>query len=161
MKTMLALLAALVALAPPARADEAAKKPHGKQTATFIRAEEIQWGQAPPDLPQGGQIAVLQGDPTKSAPFVIRLKAPDGYRIAPHWHSQDEQLTVIAGTLMLHMGDSMESPAHALVGMVTFVGQWWTEARKPDIEDVANHLVALAWMGLRHLPNRPVLKTRP
>jgi AcrR family transcriptional regulator len=45
--------------------------------------------------------------------------------------------------------------AHALVGMVTFVGRWWTETRKPAVEDVANHLSALAWMGLRHLPKRP------
>jgi AcrR family transcriptional regulator len=45
--------------------------------------------------------------------------------------------------------------AHALIGMVTFVGQWWTEAKKPPVEEVANHLAALAWMGLRHLPKRP------
>jgi len=45
--------------------------------------------------------------------------------------------------------------AHALVGMVTFVGRWWTETRKPSIEEVANHISALAWMGLRHLPRRP------
>ena len=45
--------------------------------------------------------------------------------------------------------------AHALVGMVTFVGRWWTETRKPGVEEVANHLSALAWMGLRHLPKRP------
>jgi AcrR family transcriptional regulator len=45
--------------------------------------------------------------------------------------------------------------AHALVGMVTYVGRWWTELRKPSIEDVASHLAALAWMGLRHLPKRP------
>jgi AcrR family transcriptional regulator len=51
--------------------------------------------------------------------------------------------------------------AHALIGMVTFVGQWWIEARKPDVEEVANHLSALAWMGLRHLPKRPALATRP
>ena len=48
--------------------------------------------------------------------------------------------------------------AHALVGMVTFVGQWWTEARKPPVEEVASHIAALAWMGLRHLPKRPMLK---
>ncbi|TMK18122.1 MAG: TetR/AcrR family transcriptional regulator [Actinobacteria bacterium] len=47
--------------------------------------------------------------------------------------------------------------AHALVGMVTFVGQWWAEARKPSVEDVAAHLAALAWMGLRHLPKKPEL----
>jgi AcrR family transcriptional regulator len=50
--------------------------------------------------------------------------------------------------------------AHALVGMVTFVGRWWTETRKPSVEEVANHLAALAWMGLRHLPKRPTSKRR-
>src|SRR5262249_5516264 len=48
--------------------------------------------------------------------------------------------------------------AHALVGMVAFVGQWWTESQKPPpAEAVAGHLAALAWMGLRHLPRRPAL----
>ena len=50
--------------------------------------------------------------------------------------------------------------AHALVGMVTFVGQWWTETRTPDVDEVARHIAALAWMGLRHLPKRPTLITR-
>jgi AcrR family transcriptional regulator len=45
--------------------------------------------------------------------------------------------------------------AHALVGMVTFVGQWWTTERKPPVEEVAAHISALAWMGLRHLPKKP------
>jgi hypothetical protein len=46
--------------------------------------------------------------------------------------------------------------AHALVGMVAFVGHWWTEsAQPPPAEAVANHVAALAWMGLRHLPKRP------
>lgn len=45
--------------------------------------------------------------------------------------------------------------AHALVGMVTFVGQWWTHVRKPPVEEVASHLAALSWMGLRHLPKKP------
>ena len=49
--------------------------------------------------------------------------------------------------------------AHALIGMVTYVGQWWTETRKPSVEEVANHIVALAWMGLRHLPRHPMLTT--
>ena len=47
--------------------------------------------------------------------------------------------------------------AHALIGMVTSVGQWWIVTRKPSVEDVANHLAALAWMGLRHLPKKPTL----
>ena len=50
--------------------------------------------------------------------------------------------------------------AHALIGMVTFVGQWWTEERKPSVDEVANHISALAWMGLRHLPKRPARSTK-
>jgi AcrR family transcriptional regulator len=46
--------------------------------------------------------------------------------------------------------------AHALVGMVAFVGQWWTECSKPPpTETIASHIAALAWMGLRHLPKQP------
>jgi AcrR family transcriptional regulator len=59
--------------------------------------------------------------------------------------------------------DAKSAPiyAHALIGMVTFVGQWWIDARKPSVEEVASHLSALAWMGLRHLPKRPArIETR-
>lgn len=45
--------------------------------------------------------------------------------------------------------------AHALVGMVSAVANWWVDARKPKIEVVASHIAALAWMGLRHLPKKP------
>lgn len=48
--------------------------------------------------------------------------------------------------------------AHALVGMVAFVGQWWTESDEaPPVDVVASHIAALAWRGLRHLPRQPTL----
>ncbi len=50
--------------------------------------------------------------------------------------------------------------SHALVGMVALVGQWWLDARKPAREDVAAHLVNLAWNGLGHLEPKPALRTR-
>jgi AcrR family transcriptional regulator len=56
--------------------------------------------------------------------------------------------------------DASSAPiyAHALVGMVAFVGHWWTECRKPPpAEAVASHIAALAWMGLRHLPRKPTM----
>ena len=45
--------------------------------------------------------------------------------------------------------------AQALIGMVTFVGQWREENPKMSAEEAASHISALAWMGLRHLPRRP------
>ena len=82
---------------------------------SFISPTDIKWGDAPPSLPKGAKIAVLQGDPGKGGPFVIRLLAPGGYKIAPHWHTQDEQLTVISGMLYVGLGDSFSKrAAHAL-----------------------------------------------
>jgi quercetin dioxygenase-like cupin family protein len=81
----------------------------------FINPTDIKWGAAPPSMPQGTKIAVLQGDPSKPGPFVIRLMVPPGSKIPPHWHSQDESLTVIAGTLYFGSGDKIEtSKAHTL-----------------------------------------------
>jgi len=50
--------------------------------------------------------------------------------------------------------------SQALVGMVALTGQWWLEARKPKKEDVAAHLVNLAWNGLSHLEHKPKLATK-
>jgi AcrR family transcriptional regulator len=45
--------------------------------------------------------------------------------------------------------------ANALVGMVSFVGQWWTENPEHSIDVVSSHLSALAWVGLSNLPHEP------
>jgi AcrR family transcriptional regulator len=48
--------------------------------------------------------------------------------------------------------------AQALVGMVALTGQWWLDARKPRRDEVAAHLVNLAWNGLSHLEHKPRLR---
>ena len=75
----------------------------------------IKWGDAPPSLPKGAKVAVLYGDPSKTGPFVMRLKAAAGYKIPPHWHSQAEALTVISGTFYFGMGDKMDAVAAHLL----------------------------------------------
>jgi hypothetical protein len=45
--------------------------------------------------------------------------------------------------------------AQMLVGMVAFTGQWWLDARKPKLEEVAAHLVNMAWNGLSQLDPKP------
>jgi catechol 2,3-dioxygenase-like lactoylglutathione lyase family enzyme len=72
----------------------------------------IPWGPAPPVVRPGAQFAVLEGDPTASTgDFTIRLKMPDGFRIAPHWHPQRENVTIISGTFKVGMGDTFDSNA--------------------------------------------------
>ncbi|MFI9594287.1 TetR family transcriptional regulator [Nonomuraea sp. NPDC052265] len=47
--------------------------------------------------------------------------------------------------------------AQMLVGMVALTGQWWLDVRKPGREEVAAHLVNLAWNGLTGLNPSPVI----
>jgi quercetin dioxygenase-like cupin family protein len=71
----------------------------------------MSWAAAPPSLPPGAQAAVLEGDPSKAGPFTLRIKMPDGYRIAPHYHPADEHVTVLQGALMMGMGEKMDMAA--------------------------------------------------
>jgi quercetin dioxygenase-like cupin family protein len=106
---------ALLVAAPSVRAAGPKKTAAaGKPQAVFFNADDLKWGDAPPALPKGAQLAVLLGDPGKRGTYAVRLKMPDGYKIPPHWHTQDEQLTIVSGTLILHMGDTMDAPAHEL-----------------------------------------------
>lgn len=76
----------------------------------IIVPDEIKWGPAPPSLPAGAQIAVLQGDPSKAgSAFNARLKFPDGYKVPPHWHPTDEHVTVLQGKLIMGTGDKFDS----------------------------------------------------
>ena len=71
----------------------------------------MQWSDAPPTLPKGAKVAVLQGDPSKDGPFVMRLSTPNGYKVAPHSHSKAENLTVISGTFLYATGDKFDAKA--------------------------------------------------
>ena len=71
-------------------------------------ADDMKWGDAPPVLPKGAKVAVLDGDPFKPGPYVIRLKMPPGYKVPPHWHSKAENVTIISGALSLGMGDTLD-----------------------------------------------------
>lgn len=83
--------------------------------AAFVNPKSIQWGDAPPVMPKGAKMAVLQGDPGKAGTFVARLQMPANYKIAPHWHTQDEDLTIISGTMYLAEGDKLATKhAHAM-----------------------------------------------
>ena len=64
----------------------------------------IQWGEAPPGLPAGAKMAVLDGDPSKPGSFTVRLKSPAGYKIMPHTHPTTERVTIISGNARLGDG---------------------------------------------------------
>jgi quercetin dioxygenase-like cupin family protein len=78
------------------------------------------WGPAPPMLPPGAQIAVLEGDPTKAVPFTVRLKFPANYDIAAHSHPGDEHVTVVSGELFIGMGNKLDKKSGMALGVGGF-----------------------------------------
>lgn len=80
----------------------------------FSIASELKWKDAAA-LPPGAKVAVLEGDPSKEGPFVMRIRLPDGFNIPPHTHPKTERVTVLSGTFHLAMGESLvRSAARAL-----------------------------------------------
>jgi quercetin dioxygenase-like cupin family protein len=73
------------------------------------QAPALKWGPAPAVFVAGAKMAVLQGDPSKTEQFTIRLDLPSGYTIAPHFHPTDEHVTVIEGTFLVGMGDKLDA----------------------------------------------------
>jgi quercetin dioxygenase-like cupin family protein len=80
------------------------------QAQNAFAPDQVKFAPAPPFLPPGAQLAVLEGDPTASTGnFTIRLKMPDGYKVAPHTHPHRENVTVLSGTLKVGMGDQFDA----------------------------------------------------
>jgi len=92
----------------------------------------------------------------------------DGFRILVRDSSQGANsgtygtlLADIAGQVDNIMADFLKSrgrdpklaPMYSqmMVGMVAFTAQWWLDARKPKLEQVAANLIDLAWNGLAQL----------
>ena len=89
-------LALVAAFAPTA---------HAADEGVFINTGDLKWGDAPPVLPKGAKVAVLNGDPFKPGQYTLRLLLPANYKLPPHWHTLNENLTIVSGTFYVGMGD--------------------------------------------------------
>jgi quercetin dioxygenase-like cupin family protein len=125
--TLMMLIGAALALGSFAIAAQKEKTKESKKPAVAPTAEhvvltpsDLKWVEAPPGLPAGALIAVLEGDPNKKGPFTIRFQMPDGYKIAPHTHPTMEKITVISGTFFLGMGAKFEEEAGHELGTGAF-----------------------------------------
>ena len=87
---------------------------------TIVGPNEVKWSPGPPSIPAGAQAAVLYGDPGKEGLFVLRLKLPKGYRLAPHTHPKPEIVTVISGTFRFGMGETADQSKAQPLGAGSF-----------------------------------------
>jgi len=112
-----AAVAAIAAGTASAQTAAPAKPAADAAQHVLVKPGDVKWGPAPPSLPPGAQMAVLDGDPAVAGkPFVIRAKFPDGYRVSPHWHPTDENVAVLSGTFMVGMGDTFDEKSMNVLG---------------------------------------------
>jgi len=92
----------------PGAPKKAGAKAGAASAPVIVTADNVKWGDPPPFVEAGSQFAVLSGNPNAAGPFVFRFKMPDGYKIMPHWHPTQENVTVLSGELHVGMGNKFE-----------------------------------------------------
>jgi quercetin dioxygenase-like cupin family protein len=107
---MRCLLVALLTLSAGVAAAQGTPQT-GAAHAIVVPPDQITWGPAPPVLPAGAKLAVLEGNPNEAGPFTMRLLMPDRYRLPPHYHPVVEHVTVVKGTLKVGMGEKFDPSA--------------------------------------------------
>ena len=87
----------------------AAGAPAAEDSAVGVtRGDAVTWSDAGPDLPEGTQVAVLVGDPSKEGPFTIRIKFPPRTKVMPHTHPATEHVTVVQGRMGIGEGETFD-----------------------------------------------------
>jgi len=84
-----------------------AQGPYRGQGHLMQTPDELKWADIASMAP-GAKIAVIEGPLNEAVPFILRLKLPPNYTIAPHTHPAYEHVTVISGTLYFAAGDKLD-----------------------------------------------------
>jgi hypothetical protein len=77
--------------------------------AIRVFPDKIQWGPAPPNMPSGALVYMLEGNPLQEGLFTMRVKFPPYYKLSAHWHPNDERVTVIEGAVYVGFGEKMDT----------------------------------------------------
>jgi hypothetical protein len=76
------------------------------QSHVVITPSELVWR---PLFP-GVEMTVVSGDPDKKGGlYVIRIRSKGEVRVPPHWHPNDEHVTVLAGSFLMARGDKCDA----------------------------------------------------
>lgn len=74
-----------------------------------LNPDQLKWIDAPPPLPAGAKISILEGNPKQEGIFTIRVQVPSYFKIPVHTHPKDERVTVISGSIYVGFGDRMDT----------------------------------------------------
>ncbi|MGH7476562.1 MAG: cupin domain-containing protein [Longimicrobiales bacterium] len=115
------IIAVVALLLPGALAAQSHGAPNGEASHVIVAIPgTFEFAPAPPSLPPGARLAVLEGDPSKEGAFTMQLWMPSGYRIPPHFHPADEHVTVLKGAFHVGMGEVFDADAATRLPTGTF-----------------------------------------
>jgi quercetin dioxygenase-like cupin family protein len=77
--------------------------------AIQLKPDDIKWIDAPPPMPQGSRIAILEGSPKGEGIFTIRVQFPPYFKVPEHYHPKEERVTVLSGAVYVGFGDAMDT----------------------------------------------------
>jgi hypothetical protein len=89
-----------------------AQAPNSPGGVLLIKPGDIHWTDYP-NRP-GVQLAMLEGDLTRPGPFLVRVKFPAHYTLAPHTHPGIEHTIVLTGALRVGYGTHGSEPMETL-----------------------------------------------
>ena len=72
-----------------------------------ILPEDIEWRPFPA-FPPAARLAVVVGDRSEPAPYVVRVKVPSGVKLMPHRHHEDRVYTVMSGVFYIGLGEQFD-----------------------------------------------------
>lgn len=128
---------------PPAAEAKLAETTDSSTAPVMMNAEDIKFGPAPPILPAGAQIAVIEGTPPFTDPksYIFRLKFADGYKISPHFHNSTERVIVVSGALKFAGGDkwddkSLKELGAGAVGHIPKTGNHFVQAKGETVVQI-------------------------
>lgn len=75
-----------------------------------ILSEDVEWKPFPA-FPPSVRLAVVVGQPSEAAPYVIRVRVPRDVKLMPHRHPEDRVYTVISGVFYIGLGDRFDAGA--------------------------------------------------
>jgi ChrR Cupin-like domain len=111
-----ALVVIAIVLAPVLFSQE--KKEPAASVHKIVHFGDLKWT----PIIKGCDMAPVDGDPNSdSAPFVIRLRCADGAKIPAHWHPTDENVTVLKGTFLVGMGDTLDESKLQTMNVGNFI----------------------------------------
>jgi quercetin dioxygenase-like cupin family protein len=80
----------------------------GQDVFRHALPEDIEW-EPFPSFPPTARLAVVVGDTSKLAPYVVRVKVPSGVKLMPHRHHEDRVYTVLSGVFYIGVGEEFDS----------------------------------------------------